>query len=79
MSMAKPLAVSDVGDMPKWVQEDVNGWIGKDASVETISQTLEKAWQNRARWAEMGRASFKLFQEKFPPSPELYFLEQIGK
>lgn len=79
MSMAKPLAVSDVGDMPKWVQESVNGWIGANASVETIDQTLEKAWADREKWEEMGRASFAIFKEKFPQSPEQYFLQQISK
>ena len=79
MSMGKPLAVSDIGDMPKWIEEDVNGWISADASVELIDATLEKAWQNRERWKEMGEASYKIFKEKFPASPEAYFLNQVSK
>jgi glycosyltransferase involved in cell wall biosynthesis len=79
MSMAKPLAVSDVGDMPKWVIEDENGWISQNASEEKIDATLEKAWQNRQRWEERGTASFRLFQEKFPPIPEKYLLEQLSR
>jgi len=79
LAMARPLAVSNVGDMPEWVTEDVNGWISSDASVEMIDATLEKAWQNRQRWEEMGRASFQIFKEKFPPVPEAYFLEQVSR
>lgn len=79
MAMAKPLAVSDVGDMPKWVIEDKNGWIAGDASVAAIDATLEKAWQKREAWEAMGKTSFALFQEKFPAIPEKYFLEQISR
>lgn len=77
LAMAKPIAVSDVGDMPKWVIENNNGWVGPDASVDAIDKTLERAWQNRNNWAEMGIASFQLFQKKFPATPEAYFLQQI--
>ena len=43
-----------------------------------IEQTLEKAWQNRNRWEEMGRRSFALFKEKFPDRPEAYLLKQLS-
>ena len=79
MSMSKPLVVSAIGDMPKWVHEDVNGWVSEDASVEQVDAVLEKAWQNRERWEEMGRASFQIFKEKFPESVEDYLLNQISK
>ena len=79
MSMSKPLAVSSIGDMPKWVQEDVNGWVSEDASVEQVDAILEKAWQNKERWEEMGRASFQIFKEKFPACVEDYLLNQISK
>jgi glycosyltransferase involved in cell wall biosynthesis len=77
LAMAKPLVVSDVGDMPKWVTDEVNGWISNNASVESINETLEKAWQKRERWEEMGKISYQLFKEKFPEIPEEFFLEQL--
>jgi glycosyltransferase involved in cell wall biosynthesis len=79
MAMAKPLAVSNVGDMPKWVAENKNGWIAENASVASIDATLEKAWQQREAWEEMGKQSFAIFKEKFPVVPEKYFLEQISQ
>lgn len=78
LAMGKPVLVSDVGDMPEWVRENENGWISKNASVEEIDGTLEKAWQNRERWEEMGTASYRLFQEKFPAVPEQYLLNQLS-
>ncbi len=78
MAMAKPLVVSDVGDMPEWVKEGENGWISANATVEGIDETLEKAWQSREQWAARGEASFRIFKEKFPAVPEAYFLKQLG-
>jgi glycosyltransferase involved in cell wall biosynthesis len=65
LAMAKPLLVSNVGDMPEWVKEGVNGWISENASVPLIDETLEKAWQSRDQWQAMGEASFRLFKESF--------------
>ena len=79
MSMAKPLVVSHIGDMPKWVEEGKNGWISEDASVEQIDAIMEKAWQNKERWKEMGEASYQMFKEKFPEDVSAYFLNQVSK
>lgn len=78
LAMARPLVVSNVGDMPEWVLENENGWIGNDASVESIDAVLERCWQARSKWEEMGRNSFQLFQKKFPAVPEVNFLKQLS-
>lgn len=78
MAMAKPLVVSNVGDMPHWVEEEQNGWISADASVESMDATLETCWQQKNRWKDMGRHSYQLFKEKFPAVPEAYFLQQVS-
>ncbi len=78
MSMSRPVVASCIGDMPLWIKEGINGWISPDASVEQIDITLEKAWQQRESWGEMGKHSFNTFKEKYPPVPEEYFLKLIG-
>jgi glycosyltransferase involved in cell wall biosynthesis len=77
MAMSRPVVVSPIGDMPEWIEENVNGWISKNAGVEAITSVLETAWRNRYRWEEMGEASFDLFKESYPPQPEVYFLQQL--
>lgn len=76
-SKSKALVVSDVGDMPLWIEN--NGWIAPDASVESISAVLEKAWEERNSWEEMGRNSFDIFQKKFPKSVETEFYKLISE
>lgn len=77
MAMSRPVVVSNIGDMPLWVRENENGWISKDASVEEIDKTLERAWTKRTEWTKMGERGFAIFKEKFPSSPEQYFLSQL--
>lgn len=77
MAMARPVVVSRVGDMPSWVEEGRNGWIAANASVGEIDAVLETAWQQKNQWPQAGRESFARFKEKFPPSPEERFLEQL--
>lgn len=78
MSMSRPLVVSRIGDMPKWVIDGENGWVAEDASVEQINQALERAWQQKEKWALAGEKSFEVFNKKFPASVELRLLQQLG-
>ncbi len=77
LAVGRPVAVTDVGDMPDWIIENENGWICKQATEEEINQTLERAWQQKEKWKEMGEASFQLFKEKFPASVEATLLEKL--
>ena len=79
MAMARPVVASRIGDMPLWVEQGRNGWISRNAQATEIDHTLELAWQQRASWPEMGRASFTIFREKFPGSPEKHFLDILEK
>ncbi|HEX6847231.1 MAG TPA: glycosyltransferase family 4 protein [Chitinophagaceae bacterium] len=74
MAMARPIVVSDVGDMQIWVQEGVNGWTADAVSTVAIDQVLETAWNKKERWAEMGKESFRIFHQKYPADPVQHFL-----
>jgi hypothetical protein len=38
---------------------------------------LEKAWDVKDRWEQMGKESFALFKQKFPENINQFFLDQI--
>lgn len=78
MAMSRSLVVSRTGDMPQWVASGQNGWVC-DPTPAGMDAALEEAWQAKARWEEMGRRSFFLFQQKFPHSPEERFLQQLNE
>jgi hypothetical protein len=37
---------------------------------------MDKAWENRSEWEEMGKASFEIFKKQFPQDPVAYFLKE---
>ncbi|MDZ4793338.1 MAG: glycosyltransferase family 4 protein [Bacteroidota bacterium] len=78
LAMARPVVVSNVGDMPFWIKENVNGWVTNAVTPEAIQQTLEQAWQKRDRWSAMGEESFRIFRQDFPSNPVQFFLQQTG-
>ena len=78
LAMARPVVISNVGDMPLWIQEGKNGWITESVSTEDINRVLELAWNQRNRWEEMGKESFAIFKDKFPADPISYFINQTG-
>jgi glycosyltransferase involved in cell wall biosynthesis len=78
LSMARPVIISNVGDMPYWVKDGINGWITPEATTEATGLTLEKAWRERDRWPEMGKESYSIFKTDFPADPVLHFIKQMG-
>lgn len=78
LAMSRPVIASDVGDMPLWVNEGVNGWIAKKVCIEEIDRVLENAWEHRNNLEEMGRESYKIFKQNYPENPIEYFLNLAG-
>jgi len=77
MAIGRPVVVSKIGDMPYWVDEGTNGWISKDASINEIDITLERAWEQKDLWSQMGANAFAVFQKKYPAAAEEILLEKI--
>jgi glycosyltransferase involved in cell wall biosynthesis len=73
MSMGRPCAVTNVGDMPSWVADGVNGWVAPSASVADIAAVLEKAWQLRHDWPTLGERAFATFAQRYPQPYEAYY------
>jgi glycosyltransferase involved in cell wall biosynthesis len=78
LAMSRAIIASDVGDMPLWINEGVNGWIAKKVCFEEIDRVLENAWQNRNSLEEMGKESYRIFRQKYPEDPVEYFLQLAG-
>jgi len=78
MSKSRPVIVSNVGDMPLWVDEEINGWISEDATVNSITEVLEKAWLKRENWKQMGEHSFNTFLKRYPESVAAEFYKLIS-
>ena len=78
MAMSRTVIASNVGDMPLWINDDVNGWIANEVTAAAVDVVLEKAWQNRHKLEAMGKESFNIFTKKYPADPVNYFLDVAG-
>lgn len=79
MSKSRAVVVSNVGDMPVWIKDNETGWVTPDASIQSIEQGLETAWQNKTQWEQMGKNAFDFFNKNFPSSVEEVFYTTLIK
>lgn len=54
MLCGRPCVVTDVGGNTELVQDGVNGFVAKAATVELFDEAMNRAWENRHRVREMG-------------------------
>ena len=66
LAMSRAVIASDVGDMPLWINEGVNGWIAEKACVEEIDRVLENAWQNETNWRKWEKNLTKSSNKNIP-------------
>ena len=66
MAMGIPCIVSNVGDMPDWVQQDRNGFITTAVTETALDDELEKAWAKKEEWQQMGKHAHDTFLKKYP-------------
>lgn len=69
MLCARVPLLTDVGGHRELVEDNVSGFIAKAPTAELIDEALERAWQNRQNWQEIGlkaRNSVLKFQSENP-------------
>ena len=57
MAAGLPVVATRVGGNPEVVTHDTTGWLVPPADPEALATALVRAWANRERWSEMGRAA----------------------
>ncbi len=79
MAMARPCVVSQVGDMPVWVEDGVNGFVCNEVTVQGIDEALENCWQQKHNWEAMGKNAFDTFIKKYPQPYEEKIAEILNR
>ncbi len=77
MLCGRPSVVSDVGGMCEWVEDSVNGYVAEAPSVRSFGAALEKAWNTKSNWREMGIRAHETARAKIDPSPELKLIDLL--
>ena len=73
----RPAVVTDVGDNAECVVEGETGFIANSADFFGFSSAMEKAWNERERWEDMGKKANSVTSERLDRSPEKTLLKII--
>jgi glycosyltransferase involved in cell wall biosynthesis len=77
MMCGRPVVTTDVGGNREVLEEGLTGWIADAATPRSFAQAMERAWLDRGRWAEMGRAAHLKAIEVDAQEPPRLLLEVI--
>jgi glycosyltransferase involved in cell wall biosynthesis len=80
MICGRPCIVTDVGGHTEWIQEGLEGFIAETASASAFGHAMERAWQQRGQWQQLGlqahNKAFQLYGED-PAQTFLNVIQQI--
>ena len=70
--------VTDVGGCREIIQDNCSGFIAKAPTAELIDEALERAWNARERWEEIGAAAKQSILNFMPEDPVQDFIEKLN-
>jgi len=77
MLCARTCIVTDIGGNAELVEDGVSGFIAMAPKVECIDEALEKAWQKRDSWSEIGQNAAIRVRQKIPRDPIAVFADEL--
>lgn len=77
MLCGRPAVVTAVGGSQEYIVDARSGYIAPAPAAAQISAALDRAWQDRLRWPEMGASARQVALERFHPDPGLTFLREL--
>ena len=77
MQAGRMAVVTDVAGNTELVEDGVTGFVAKAPTVELLDDAMERAWQNRARWREMGVQAKGKVTQIMPENPGSVFSQKL--
>jgi glycosyltransferase involved in cell wall biosynthesis len=71
MVCGRPAVVTDVGGNGELIKDGVTGFVAESATLASLNMALERAWQERERWASVGARAHEIMLQKLQPPPEI--------
>jgi len=65
MACGRPAMGTPVGGIPELITDGENGWLARTVDVSDIAAALERTWEDRERWADMGKRARARVAEEF--------------
>lgn len=77
MSFGRMIISTKVGDAERLIRQNETGFLIDAPTLSFIDITLEKAWENRTNWIEMGKLSRKHLYGTIKKDPVIDFAEKL--
>lgn len=68
---------TDIGRNRELMTDNESGFLAAAAKAELIDDALERAWQQRHRWEELGQLAGKQIRERYPQDPIREYADKI--
>lgn len=69
MRCGRPAIATDVGGVGELLEDGVTGFLAAAAAEAPLLDALERAWERRADWPELGRAAARAAERWVSPDP----------
>lgn len=77
MWCGRPAVVTDVGGNAELCLDDRTGFVAPAATLTSVTQALERAWQRRNEWMQLGQAARARAESEIPRDPIALFCERL--
>ncbi|MFI0909411.1 glycosyltransferase family 4 protein [Streptomyces abikoensis] len=79
MLCGRPAIVSDVAGNAELLEDGVTGFVAAAPAAACLDEALERAWQARGEWQEMGRRAAVAVRKQIPPDPITVLVDQLAE
>ncbi len=77
MLCGRPAIVTDVAGHTELLKDGISGFVAAAPTVQHLDDAMERAWEQRARWQEMGLAGRAFAQANMPQDPAAVFAQSL--
>lgn len=70
---------TDIGRNRELMDDNESGFVALGATVELLDEALERAWQKRHQWQEMGKLAGQHIRQRYSDDPVRDFAEDLKK
>ena len=78
MLCGRPCIVTDVGGNRELVRDGINGFMAKAPTIELLDETMNRAWERRDQWKEIGLVAATDARQFVSPDPGRDFARELS-
>ena len=68
-----------IGRNRELIDDNESGFIASGATIDLLDDALERAWEKREQWEQMGQLAGKHIRQRYPKDPIREFADKIAK